>query len=264
MAHINALFGHVEEHDFPSTFGEILERLKTLPKSLQEKTSDEWTHAIDGSQPTEEDREVPFSEFCNGLHSLHHSPEVKPNSLTPEQQTAIHHFTYNGNADEKEHGSSGNLNRVLRNNQLDNGNDSRISRIWKNIRHLSTIYKNPENLNRIPLTTYCGVPPNIGNRLKKSQRYSRHRFKGFMSTSTSAGIARFFAQSHADEVDSNDHHVIKFKVKPGKGLSLALHNKWKNLNEILLNRNTEGRYLGTERYPHPDGTGHLYVHTIGL
>lgn len=177
---------------------------------------------------------------------IHDHPDVKPKGLT-NRDSVIHYAEtpsdhYNG------HGSSKNINGYLRNRMGDKKVgiiEHQTESVLDSVKKLSSNFT-PENVNRKELTSYSGVPEHIGKKLEASKSGDIHHLAGFTSTSTAPHTAVHFAKNAAMETDNpHIHHIIKFTVQSGAGMSIA-HESSFGENEILLHHGAKTTYSHTE------------------
>lgn len=178
---------------------------------------------------------------------IHNHPDIKPQNITPEHESAILLYT----------DSSSRMNKYLERHKAGLNNKPLNGQINK----MSSVFTT-ENTNKKPLITWSGIPTKIGKKLIQFDNGTNHTFTRFTSTSTSYAKALGFAKSHADEA-KKELHVLKCYNEPGSSISLAKHSAIPSENEVLLNHGNHITYLYTTQHkPEPSSTAVLYVHHI--
>lgn len=252
------------EHDFPSSFKEVLQSKKRKIKQHSihesEDSFENWANTIDANKEYSKTHsgDRPFSEFCNGMHNIHH--EMEPQHLTDEQKRTIRHFTFDGSANEKNTGSSLKLNQYVSGNLKLDQNDPSKKEFDRHLKNFDDMFDEKRNLNSKPLTVYSGIPPSVAEKIKRNPN-SLHKFRRFTSTSTSPRAASFFSKTLGWDEDSDDGHMLEIKMPKRRGLSIAMASKWKNLNEIVLHHKTKYRYRGSRSLRNQDGS-FTHIHTM--
>lgn len=195
---------------------------------------------------------------------VHDHPDIKPTALSKDHIEAIKHYTETKSVDKDGWGSSHNLNAYLR-NRSDSSNRPKHQtehhepeQVEKGVQRLSSAFT-PKNTNNTPIRTYSGIPPSVGERLRKSKVGTRHTLAGFTSTSTSVSTAQEFAFQHAENEEEMFPHMLICHVEKGAGLSLAHHSAHPE-HEILLHHGAHITYRGSETDEDEDGNETHYHH----
>lgn len=211
-------------------------------------------------------------------HSFHNHPDVKPQNLTYQNRHHLHaignYTTVKSRDIDDGHGSSSNINNYLRNRE--GAKDVGIlhhseSDVLKSVKVLSSAFT-PENTNRKEIETYGGIPKHIGDKLmnRASDHYDdknvgkQYNLPGFTSTSSRKKTAKYFAESYARNGGHNgEHHMVKYTIHPGSGLSVASCSEFPE-NEVLLHHGAKVTYHGTtvkvDEYGKRTFTHELTVH----
>lgn len=217
-----------------------------------------------------------FSDHENHTHTnylgatynghFHGSDDVRPDEgLTEDHKKYIAHYCSTPSTDIIHgHASSANMNGYLRNR----GGDRKSGIAYKHsegnvkdsIRKLSSAF-NEKSTNRVPITTYGGVPHHIGEALQNSGKDSKHTLAGFTSTSLSKNTAKGFGENYHN--GDKPTHIIKYHIQPGAGLSVARYSKYAE-NEVLLHHGAHITYKKTtnhkDEWGNPVHVHHVIVH----
>jgi hypothetical protein len=188
-------------------------------------------------------------------HEFHDHPDIKANHLSDDQKAHIKNYSFMPTGSSLGHSSSKNINGYLRNKEGDK--DSKILHHKKEdvhaaVKNLSSCFT-PENTNKREIVVHSGVPEHIGKTLKQSGKGSQHHIAGFTSTSSTREVAlNVFAKQY--DIPKKEHHIIKYRVEPGAGLSIAPHSKFPGEDEVLLHHGAKITYHGTISKKQPDGS----------
>lgn len=268
---------------FPSSFSEIKDKSKesilSWKSSHQEnkpiKNKEQISESIPKISPDEQ--EWSSKLYVNDVKSnsgktkldltyndeFHDHPDIIPGKLTKEHKNSIGIYTSVGSKEKEGHGSSANMNGYLRNKLGDKTQGiykHNEEDVKKSINTLSSAFTK-ENTNRKNITTYGGVPPEIGKKLMISGKGKRHTLSGFTSTSSSKVTAKNFADDMIpfSPVRNKSSHIIKYNIEPGAGLS-AVHHSHHSENEVILHHGAHITYSHTLRTRDSDGHPLLIHH----
>ena len=174
---------------------------------------------------------IHYDEDESELDKIHNHPDVKPKKLTPKHKAAIHRYTQDGQDQINHPGNSKHLNNYLsRGIKLEGRDDDEHEAAHKALHSMFT----KDNTNRIAITTYCGVPKHVGEKIKEMKKGDKYSPKRYLSTSTNEDVARGFAKSYKDSRAGEKTHRLKITVNPGHGVSIANHSQIRDENEMLL------------------------------
>jgi hypothetical protein len=194
--------------------------------------------------------------------NFHDHEDVKPRNLSDEHKKSIARYTSTPSSNKEGHGSSGNMNSYLRNSAGDKTQGIKHGHhegdVEDSINKFSSAFT-PENTNKKEITTYGAVPHHIGMQLQNSKKGDSRHFAGFTSTSSVRNVAHEFTYSPTTE-SGNVAHIVKYKVKPGAGLSTAHHSEYDE-NEVTLNHGARIEYSHTRTMPSRSGKI-MHIHTV--
>jgi hypothetical protein len=250
--------------NFPSSFRELDDdNLETVREDLEHLTNqDPEEHSID---------------------DIHNHPSIKPQKLDGKQDDAISDYTSKSSESKLGgHASSGNINAYLRNRAGDSTqkimHGHSKEKVEQAVRSLSSTFTK-ENTNRVPITTYGGVPKHIGEKLASSKAGDIHHMAGFTSTSTRKHVAHDFAQKYNDEAGHKKsklslfskgpvHHVVVYHLNQHVGLSAANHSDHTLENEVILHHGAKVEYSHSDAPKKENGKliqyHHVKVHSEHL
>ncbi len=205
------------------------------------------------------------------FEKIHEHPSVIPED-TDDHVPAIEHYTATPTRDvQNGHRSSSNINRHLRHlagESLTGGpgpnqgiaGPHTVEKVRGAIADLSKTFRRTTT-NKIPVTTYTGVPKRVGEKLEKAEEGSEHHFPGFTSSSSAQQNAHEFARHYKSTGLKDAAHVIQFHAEPGSVRSFAHHSRF-NEHEFGIHHGARATYSHTTEHKETDGTTTKVHHMI--
>jgi len=252
--------------DIPS-FAET-RHLPTDSKHNVNESLDQFTYVR--WQPWTKQSENGIQTFTNAhgrkVDKIHDHPQVVPDDSEDPNPDIQHYTSTESKHPEHGHRSSSNINnhlRYLAGEKVSEGGENTQGivgghspeKVRGAIEDLSSQFRRSAT-NKIPVTTYTGVPEHIGNKIRRSKPGTDHYFPGFTSSTSVQYNAHEFANRYNK---GKTPHVIQFHALPGSVRSFAHHSRFGE-HEFGIHHGARATYSHSTK--ESDGTlvHHMILH----